>query len=72
MDEKDDKGLMIIEYEVIRNQRFMIETARDFLLDVNPWKTRKDEVEDELVITVKEFRKWRQRLLKILGVSVDE
>jgi hypothetical protein len=27
-----------IDYEVIRNQRFMIETARDFIKGVEPWK----------------------------------
>lgn len=61
-----------IDYEVIRNQRFMIETARDFLKEIDPWKTKTDEVEDEICITVKEFNDWRRHLLKILGVTLDE
>ena len=61
-----------IDYEVIRNQRFMIETARDFIKGVEPWKTVHDEIEDETCITLEEFNKWRGHLLKILGVAKDE
>ena len=61
-----------IDYEVIRNQRFMIETARDFIKGVEPWRTAHEEVEDEMCITIGEFNKWRSHLLKILGVAMDE
>jgi len=61
-----------IDYEVIRNQRFMIETARDFIKGVEPWKTVHEEIEDETCITIEEFNKWRSHLLKILGVAKDE
>ena len=61
-----------IDYEVIRNQRFRIENARDFIKGVEPWKTRHDEIEDEVCITIEEFNKWRSHLLKILGVEMDE
>ncbi len=71
MDEEVDE-MIVIEYDVVRNQRYVIETAREFVRDVEPWKTDTDEVEDGQCITVEEFRKWRQRLLKILGVASDE
>ena len=61
-----------IDYEVIRNQRFMIETARDFIKGVEPWRTAHEEVEDETCITIEEFNKWRSHLLKILGVAKGE
>ncbi len=61
-----------INYEVIRNQRFMIETARDFIKGVEPWKTAHEEIRDEACITIEEFNKWRSHLLKILGVAKDE
>ena len=61
-----------IDYEVIRNQRFMIETARDFIKGVEPWKTALEEVEGEVCITVEEFNNWRNHLMKILGVPRDE
>ena len=61
-----------IDYEVIRNQRFMIETAREFIKGVEPWKTAHEEIEDEICITIEEFNKWRSHLLKILGVARDE
>ncbi|UCH57083.1 MAG: hypothetical protein JSV18_07035 [Candidatus Bathyarchaeota archaeon] len=70
MEEEDEESG--IDLEVIRNQRFMIETARDFLKEVAPWKTLRDEVDDEQCITLEEFNKWRRHLLKILGVSLDE
>jgi hypothetical protein len=66
-DDSDDQ----IDYEVIRNQRFMIATAREFLRDVEPWKTGIDEVGDETCITLEEFNKWRKHLLKILGIAID-
>ena len=68
--ESDETGDRI-DYEVIRNQRFMIETAREFIRDVEPWKTGIDEVEGETCITLVEFTKWRKHLLKILGVAID-
>ncbi len=71
MTENGDEGGRI-DYEVIRNQRFMIETARDFLKGVEPWKTGLEEVEDETCITIEEFNNWRSHLLKILGVAKDE
>lgn len=71
MDEKED-DMIVIEYEVVRNQRYMIEAARDFLLDVEPWKTNTDEVDEEQCITVEEFNRWKRHLLKILGVASDE
>ena len=61
-----------IDYEVIRNQRFMIATAREFIKGVEPWKTSHEEIEDETCITIEEFNKWRSHLLKILGVATDE
>ena len=66
-DDSDDQ----IDYEVIRKQRFMIATAREFLREVEPWKTGIDEVGDETCITLEEFNKWRKHLLKILGVAID-
>lgn len=69
-DEKNDESG--IDYEVIRSQRLMIEIARDFVKEVTPWKTSKDEIDDEQCITLEEFETWRRRLLRILGVSVDE
>ena len=61
-----------IDYEVIRNQRFMIATAREFIKGVEPWKTAREEIADEMCITVEEFNIWRSHLLKILGVAKDE
>ncbi len=71
MTENCDEGGRI-DYEVIRNQRFMIETARDFIKGVEPWKTALEEVEGEACITVEEFNNWRNHLMKILGVPRDE
>ena len=71
MTENGDEGDRI-DYEVIRNQRFMIETARDFIKGVEPWKTAHEEIEEETCITIEEFNKWRSHLLKILGVAKDE
>lgn len=71
MTENGDEGARI-DYEVIRNQRFMIETAREFIKDVEPWKTAHEEIRDEACITIEEFNKWRSHLLKILGVAKDE
>jgi hypothetical protein len=61
-----------INYEVIRNQRFMIENARYFIREVDPWKTTKNDLDEETCITVEEFNKWKRHLLKILGVATDE
>jgi hypothetical protein len=47
----------------------MIETARDFIKGVEPWKTALEEIEDEACITVEEFNNWRNHLMKILGVA---
>ncbi len=69
---EDVDEVEMIDYEVIRNQRFMIETARDFIKGVEPWKTAHEEVGDETCITIGEFNKWRSHLLKILGVAEDE
>jgi hypothetical protein len=69
---EEENGRKEIDYEVIRNQRFMIETARDFLKEIDPWMTKTDEVGDETCITVEEFNNWRRHLLKILGVTLDE
>ena len=71
MTENDDETDRI-DYEVIRNQRFMIATAREFIKGVEPWKTAHEEVADEMCITVEEFNIWRSHLLKILGVAKDE
>lgn len=71
MDEEEDEKI-VIEYEVVRKQRYVIETAREFVRDVEPWKTDSDEVDDEQCITVEEFSRWRRRLLKILGVASNE
>lgn len=60
------------DYEVIKNQRFMIETARDFIKGVEPWKAAVEAVEGETCITIEEFNNWRSHLLKILGVDKDE
>jgi hypothetical protein len=69
--EEEDNEINI-DYEVIRNQRFMIENARDFIKEVDPWKTTKEELEEEICITIKEFNIWKRHLLKILGVTIDE
>lgn len=71
MTEEEDEPIRI-DLEAVRNQRFMIETARDFLQEVDPWKTRRDKVKDDICITLEEFNKWRRHLLKILGVKLDE
>ena len=65
--EKEDE-----KYEVIRNQRFMIQNARDFLREVDPWTTHSEDFDEEVCITIEEFNKWKRHLLKILGVAYDE
>jgi hypothetical protein len=50
----------------------MIATAREFIKGVEPWKTVREEVADEMCITLEEFNMWRSHLLKILGVAKDE
>ena len=71
MTEKGEKHERL-DYDVIRNQRFMIETARAFIKDVEPWRSVHTEVQDEVCITIEEFNKWKRHLLKILGMPEDE
>ena len=69
---EENENHEIVDLEIIRNQRFMIETARDFIKEVNPWTTFSEELHDEKCITIEEFNKWRRHLLKILGLPEDE
>jgi len=71
MDEKEN-DMIVIEYDVLRNMRYKLETAREFISDTDPWTTERDELDDNLCITLAEFNRWKQKLIKILGVVVDE
>jgi len=66
---RDEERDILIEYEVVKHQRMMVETAREYLLDVEPLQTT---IDDEDVIAVKDFERWRRHLLNILGVTPDE
>ena len=70
--DKEENGMIMIEYEVVRNQRYMLETAREFLRDTDPWTTDRDELDDNLCISIEEFNRWKRKLLKILGVAFGE
>lgn len=58
----DDKA-----YEIIKEQQYRIHALKEYLDNVTPWKTNVDEIEEEVCITVSDFEKWRERLLKIFG-----
>jgi hypothetical protein len=64
--------LTIHSYELVKNQQFMIEAAREYLKDTEPWNTDVEELKDEFCIRLEDFYKWRNRLLKILGAKLDE
>jgi hypothetical protein len=64
--------LTIHSYELVKNQQFMIEAAREYLKDTEPWNTDVEEVKDDYCIRLEDFHKWRNRLLKILGARLDE
>ena len=69
MTQRDEEKDILIEYEVVKHQRMMVETAREYLLDVEPLQT---SIDDEEVITMKDFERWKRHLLNILGVTPDE
>ena len=35
--------------------------------DVSPWESCIEEIKDDVCISISDFEKWRERLLKILG-----
>lgn len=67
-----EDDMIVIEYDVLRNMRYKLETAREFIMDTDPWTTERDELDDNLCITLAEFERWKQKLIKILGVVEDE
>lgn len=54
-------------YEIIKEQQYRIHTLKEYLEDVAPWETSVEEIEDEVCISIGDFEKWRERLLKIMG-----
>ncbi|GAF95707.1 unnamed protein product [marine sediment metagenome] len=54
-------------YEIIKEQQYRIHALKEYLEDVTPWQTCVEEIEDEVCISIGDFEKWRERLLKILG-----
>jgi len=66
---RDEEREILIEYEVVKHQCMMIETAREYLLDVEPLQTT---IDDEEVITMKDFNRWKRHILSIMGVTPDE
>ncbi len=54
-------------YEIIKEQQYRIHALKEYLEDVAPWETSVEEIEDEVCISIVDFEKWRERLLKILG-----
>jgi len=69
MDSREEERDVLIEYDVLKHQRMMVETAREYLLDVEPLQST---IDDEEVITLKDFERWKRHLLNILGVTPDE
>jgi len=54
-------------YEIIKEQQYRIHALKEYLEDVAPWETSVEEIEDEVCISIGDFKKWRERLLKIMG-----
>ena len=54
-------------YEIIKEQQYRIHALKEYLEDVTPWQTSVEEIEEEVCISIGDFEKWRERLLKILG-----
>jgi hypothetical protein len=54
-------------YEIIKEQQYRIHALKEYLEDVAPWETSVEEIENEVCISIGDFEKWRERLLKILG-----
>jgi len=72
MSEDEKFPLTIHSYELVKKQQFMLEAAREFLIDTNPWKTDADDLKDEECIRSQDFEEWKRHLGKILGVNLDE
>jgi hypothetical protein len=53
-------------YEIIKEQQYRIHALKEYLEGVTPWQTCVEEIEDEICISIGDFDKWRERLLKIL------
>jgi hypothetical protein len=50
----------------------MLEAAREYLIDTEPWSTDADDLKDEECIRFEDFEEWKGHLCKILGVKIDE
>jgi hypothetical protein len=72
MTEEEKVPLSVHSYEVVKKQQYMLESAREYLHDTEPWNTDIEDLEDEFCIKIEDFKKWRNHLLKILGVKLDE
>ena len=72
MSEDEKFPLTIHSYELVKKQQFMLEAAREFLIDTNPWRTDADDLMDEECIRSQDFEEWKRHLGKILGVNLDE
>jgi len=72
MSEDEKFPLTIHSYEVVKKQQFMLEAAREYLIDTKPWSTDADDLKDEECIRFEDFEEWKGYLYKILGVKVDE
>jgi hypothetical protein len=72
MSEDEKFPLTIHSYEVVKKQQFMLEAAREYLIDTDPWRTDADDLKDEECIRFEDFEEWKGHLYKILGVKVDE
>jgi hypothetical protein len=53
-------------YEIVKEQQYRLNALREYLESVDPWETDVDEVKEEVCISVDDFEKWRERLMKIL------
>ena len=58
----DDKA-----YEIIKEQQYRIHALKEYLENITPWETNVDEIDEEVCISISDFAKWRERLLKIFG-----
>ncbi len=54
-------------YEIIKEQQYRIHALKEYLEDVTPWQTCTEEIEEDVCISISDFEKWRERLLKIMG-----
>lgn len=68
MKEEHDVAMKIDEktYEIVKEQQYRLHALREYLENVNPWETEVDEIEGDVCISVSDFEKWRERLMKIL------